>query len=144
MTGNRGYDPTNPSFLLDESLVPAVAQALQLIGYNISSVMDVFGRRDDGVKDPEIIEWCRTNQAIWIHADDRARREHRVQLQTSGIGTIWVHRPGGRLTAREQLRILAFALPRMIDTLTQGSRHRHYRVTATNPTSTPSFRPVDI
>ena len=29
MTGNLALDPTDPVFLLDESLVPAVARALQ-------------------------------------------------------------------------------------------------------------------
>ena len=142
MTGNLDYDPDNPLFLLDESLAPAVAQALRLVGYNIADVETAFGHK--GVKDPEIIEWCRTNQAIWIHADDRARRQHRAQLQTSGIRTIWVFRPRGRMTGREQLRILSFVLPKMIAALDQCTRHRHYRVSATNPTSTPSFRPTTI
>lgn len=142
MTGNLGYDPDNPLFLLDESLAPAVAQALRLVGYNIADVETAFGHK--GVKDPEIIEWCRTNQAIWIHADDRARRQHRAQFQTSGIRTIWVFRSRGRMTGRDQLRILSFVLPKMIAALDQGTRHRHYRASATNPTSTPSFRPVTI
>ncbi len=138
MTGNLGYDPTNPPFLLDESLAPAVTRALQLVGYNIVDVETAFGNK--GVKDPEIIEWCRANQVIWIHADDRARRQHKAQLLTSGIRTIWVYRTGGRMTGREQLRILAFVLPKMIEAMEQGGRHRHYRASATNPTSTPSFR----
>ena len=142
MTGNLGYDPTNPPLLLDESLAPVVAHALHLVGYNIFDVETAFGCK--GVKDPEIIEWCRTNQAIWIHADDRARRQHRAQLLTSGIRTIWVFRPRGRMTGKEQLRILAFILPKMIEALGQGTRHRHYRASATNPTSTPSFRPATI
>ena len=138
MTGNLGYDPDNPLFLLDESLAPAVARALRLVGYNIADVETAFGHK--GVKDPEIIEWCRTNQAVWIHADDRARRQHKAQLLTSGIRTIWIFRPRGRMTGKEQLRILAFVLPKMIEALGQGARHRHYRASATNPTSTPSFR----
>ena len=142
MTGNLGYDPDNPLFLLDESLAPAVARALRLVGYNIVDVETAFGHK--GVKDPEIIEWCRENQAVWIHADDRARRQHRAQLQTSGIRTIWVYRPQGRMTGREQLRILAFVLPKMIETLEQGLRRRHYRASATNPTSTPSFRHTEF
>ncbi len=142
MTGNLGYDPTNPPFLLDESLAPAVARALRLVGYNIADVETAFGHK--GVKDPEIIEWRRTNQAIWIHADDRARRQRKAQLLTSGIRTIWVFRPRGRMTGKEQLRILAFVLPKMIAALEQGARHRHYRASATNPTSTPSFRRVEI
>ena len=142
MTGNLGYDPDNPLFLLDESLPPATACALRIVGYNIFDVETALGRK--GVKDPEIIEWCRANQAIWIHADDRARRRHKAQLLTSGIRTILVFRPRGQMTGKEQLRILAFVLPKMIERLEQGARDRHYRASATNPTSTPSFRPTTI
>ena len=142
MTGNLGYDPDNPLFLLDESLTPATACALRIVGYNIFDVETALGRK--GVKDPEIIEWCRANQAIWIHADDRARRRHKAQLLTSGIRTILIFRPRGQMTGKEQLRILAFVLPKMIERLEQGARHRHYRASATNPTSTPSFRHTPI
>ena len=142
MTGNLGYDPDNPLVLLDESLPPATARALRIVGYNIFDVETALGRK--GVKDPEIIEWCRANQAIWIHADDRARRRHKAQLLTSGIRTILIFRPRGQMTGKEQLRILAFVLPKMIERLEQGARHRHYRASATNPTSTPSFRPTTI
>lgn len=140
MTGNLAYESRNPLFLLDESLAPIVAEALALVGHNIRNIDTAFGRK--GIGDPEIIEWCRTNRAIWIHADDRARREHGIALQTSGIRTIWVYRPGGRMTAQEQLRILAFAIPKMIEALDRQPRVRHYEVRATNPTSTPTFRRV--
>lgn len=140
MTGNLAYGSHNPLFLLDESLAPVVAQALRMVGHNILGVAEAFEGK--GVKDPEIIEWCRTNGAIWIHADDRARREHQKQIQTSGVRTIWVYRPGGRMTAQEQLRILAFAIPKMIEAMETRPRVRHYEVRSTNPTSTPTFRRV--
>ena len=63
MTGNLGYDPDNPLVLLDESLPPATARALRIVAYNIFDVETALGRK--GVKDPEIIEWCWANQAIW-------------------------------------------------------------------------------
>ena len=138
MTGNLGYEPHNPYFLLDESLAPIVAEALRLVGHNIRSVEETFGQK--GIGDPEIIEWCRANDAIWIHADDSARREHQKQIQTSGIRTIWVRRRQGRLSVQEQLRILAFAIPKMIEALEKQPRVRHYEAFAANPTSTPSFR----
>ena len=64
------------------------------------------------VKDPEIIEWCRQNNAIWVHADHRARKEHKHLLQTSGICTLCIYRKRGQMTGKEQLRILAFVLPK--------------------------------
>ena len=142
MTGNLALDPTDPVFLLDESLVPAVARSLQLDGYNFVDVAATFGTK--GPQDPEIIEWCGRNQAVWVHADDRARRQHRALLQTSGIRTLWIYRQRGRMTGKEQLRILAFVLPDLIQRLAEHPSVRHYRASATNPLAKPSLRPVRI
>ena len=140
MTGKPASNPHNVLFLLDESLVPAVAKALSLVGYEIESVGTAFGRK--GVSDPEIIDWCRRNGAVWIHADDRAKKEHRKLLQTSGIRTIWMYRKGGRMTGREQLRILSFVLPQFLSRRVGSPAARHYRASAANELSRPSLRPV--
>ena len=129
-------------FLLDESLAPVVARALTLVGYEISSTTDVFG--EQGVKDPEIIEWRSQNDVIWIHADDRARRDHRELLLTSGIRTLWIRRKGGAMTAREQLRILSSVLPRLTHNYGERSKARHYRASAVSEVSNPSLRPEQI
>ena len=148
MTGNSASEPPEPRFLLDESLAPRVADALGFVGYDIQGVATAFDPdgtgRAEGIKDPEIIEWCRTNGRVWIHADDRARKEHAALLLRSGTRTLWVFRPHGRMTAREQLRILAFALPKLLDHYETHPRRRHYRASATNPLSTPSLRVVDL
>ena len=44
MTGNLASNPDNPLFLLDESLAPVVAQALELVKYRFCTTVDVFGR----------------------------------------------------------------------------------------------------
>ena len=98
MTGNITSSPHEPLFLLDESLTPAVADALNLVGYNFSTVYETF--TDRGSLDPEIIAWCRNNGAAWIHADDRARRAHQALLQTSGIRTLLVSQERGRIWVR--------------------------------------------
>ena len=142
MTGNLAYEPPNVHFLLDESLAPTVAEALSLVGYNIAGVLSVLDKQ--GATDPEIIRWCSENEAVWIHADDRARREHRVQLQTSGIRTIWVYRQHGVMSTREQLRIVSFVLPQFIHKLREQPAVRHYKALATNDQSKPSLRPVEV
>lgn len=142
MTGNIVSNPGEPLFLLDASLTPAVAEALNLVDYGFTTVAAEFGR--EGIKDPEIIEWCRERQAVWVHADDRARRQHKALLQTSGIRTILIHRPGGRMTIREQLRVLSFVLPRFLENIQRRSGVRHFRATAANPMSVPSLRPERI
>ena len=140
MTGNLVFNPTDPVLLLDESLAPAVASSLASVGYNITSVETAFEK--DGVKDPEIITWCRNQQAVWIHADDRAKRQHKVLLETSGIRTLWIFRKKGSMTGKEQLRIIAYVLPQLADKWQRSPGTRHYRASATNILSKPSLRPV--
>ncbi len=146
MSGNDASELPNPQFLLDESLDPNVAKALSLVGHDIVDVKTAIDPMNDRpqILDPEIIEWCRVHGSVWIHADDRARRDHRKQLQTSGIRTLWVRRPGGRMTGREQLRILASAIPKLLDRYEKYPRRRHYWTSAPNPLSAPSVRPTDI
>lgn len=113
MNGSHESAERNPRLLLDASLSPVVAKALASVGWHIDYVSAVFGNND--AQDPEIIDWCRKNSAVWIHADDRAKKQHKATLQTSGIKTIWVYRQRGRMSAREQLRILSSILPRIIE-----------------------------
>lgn len=142
MPGKDASKLSDPRLLLDESLTPTVAQALALVGYPIKTVRQVWQR--EGTKDPEIIAWCQEKDAIWIHADDRARKVHRIQLQNSGIKTLWIHRPGGAMTGREQLRILSCVLPKLALKLREQPKVRHYKAGAANPTATPSFRPTKV
>ena len=142
MTGNHAYGPPSVRFLLDESLVPAVAQALQLVEYDILDVPSAFGK--EGTTDPELIDWCSDNAAVWIHADDRARKRHRALLQTSGIRTLWVYRKRGAMSAKEQLRVLSSVLPRLLRKIAEQPAMRHYRASAANEESAPSLRPISI
>ena len=142
MIGNRASLAINTRLLLDESLVPVVAQALALVGYEIADVESSLGMK--GVKDPEIIKWCKENNAVWIHADDRARKQHRALLLTSGIRTIWVYRKRGAMSGKEQLRVLTFVLPQLIRNWQESPRQRHYLVSATDEFSKPSLRTFSI
>lgn len=142
VTGKLVSRPDEPLLLLDESLTPAVADALSLVGYRFATLAAAFGRK--GVEDPEIIEWCRAQDAAWVHADDRARKEHRALLQRSGIRTVWVYRKQGRMSSREQLRILAFVLPQLFRKWEEQPRVRHYRVTAVDAYAKPGVRAVEL
>ena len=146
MSGNDSSELHSPQFLLDESLDPNVARALAIVDYDITDVRTALDpeRTRRRILDPEIINWCRERGSIWIHADDRARRDHKKQLQTSGIKTLLIRRPGGRMTGREQLRILAFVIPQLLDRYSKAPEVRHYRTGAVNPISKPSLRSVEI
>jgi hypothetical protein len=101
--------PDEPRFLLDSSLSRYVAIALRQVGYDVQAIDEAFGRHD-GVLDPEVITWVQQNQATWIHADNRSKTMHRIQIITSEIRVLWVIRPGGIMSAPLQLAVLSHAL----------------------------------
>ena len=112
------------------------------MGYNFTTVEDALGRR--GATDPQIIEWCRDRDAVWVHADDRAKKQHGKLLQVSGIRTLWLYRGRGRMSGKEQLRILAFVLPLFIQEFRNRTRSRHFRASASNEVAKPTLRPVAV
>lgn len=122
-------ETSNPPFLIDDSLDWNVAEALQLVCYNATSVYKAFNGQS-GVKDPVIIEWCRVNNTTWVHADDKARKEHRKDILTAKIRFLWVYRPGGIMSGKEQLRILSYVLPDLIDKFMNNPKKLHYKVSA--------------
>ncbi|MGI2336866.1 MAG: DUF5615 family PIN-like protein [Dehalogenimonas sp.] len=111
---------------MDEQLNPAVAEALRKVGYNIVSIKEAFDGRL-GVLDPEVIEWCRCNNAIWITADEKAKKQHVADICSSKIKVIWVHRKKGGMTAKEQLRVLSYTLPDLISRFANHRKH-HYKI----------------
>lgn len=111
--------------MLDESLDQAVAEALRLVGYNFTTVFRVFPGRAR-VPDHEIIEWLYRNDGVWVHADDKAKREHGKLIIAKNIRTLWIYRPRGMMSGAEQLRILSYVLPVLLDNYRQHPSRRHY------------------
>ena len=142
MIGNLESDPYSQRFLLDESLVPVVARALELVGYAFVDAASAMGRK--GATDPEIIKWCRDYNAVWVHADDRAKKQHKVLLETNAIRTLWVYRSGGKMSGKEQLRILSFVLPKLIRNFQARPTDRHYRANSANEQAKISLRPFQL
>ena len=88
----------------------------------------VFDKRSN-VKDPEVIEWARINHAVWVHADDSAKREHRKLIVAADIRTVWLFRHKGKMNDKEMLRALTVALPVILDQFTKHPNRRHLKVT---------------
>jgi len=136
-----------PLFLIDDSLVYQVANALALFEYNVTSVRVVFGGRDR-VKDPEIISWLAAldGPGVWIHADDRAKKQHRAEIIAGGISTVWVIRPGGSMSGKHQLRLLSWAIPNILDQYTPFHRPFHVRARERGESARPrpSVKPFSI
>ena len=137
MTGNTDSRRREPLFLLDESLASSVARTLALDGYEIRATTDVL--RKQGTEDQEIIEWCRQNNAVWIHADNKAKIQHQQLLRTSGIRTLLIRRKGGAMAPGEQLRILSSVLPRLIDKYGEQPTTLHYRAFISGKALNPSL-----
>jgi len=86
----------------------------------------VFER--EGVQDSEIIAWVGQRDGVWIHADDRARMQHGKQMLTSGISTLWVHRPRGGMSSADQLRAIIYVLEEYLIIKNESRRPVHYQV----------------
>jgi len=117
-----------PILWIDESLSPYVAKALRLVDYNTLTVKDVSefeGRIKVG--DEEIIPWLGAKDAVWVHADDNAKREHKKLIVAKRIRTLWVYRPKGKMSSRDQLLLLSHVLPDFLERLKAKPKQKHYK-----------------
>lgn len=126
------WQPTQ-QYLLDESLNPALAEALRIAGWPIQNVFELFGvQPPTRILDEQIIPRCREENRIWITADDAARKRHARQLGDHDIRVLWVKRPGGRMGTPYQLAHLSQSLLKFdMHLATRRERHRHYEIGST-------------
>lgn len=132
-------------FLLDSSLDRFVADALKLVGYDFTSVYNVWEGKDK-VLDPEIISWAQANDRCWVHADDSYKRDHARQILTSQIRTILVYRKAGIMRGADQLRVLAWTLQEIMEKFRRHPARRHYilRVHGSLPNTRVAIDPVEM
>ena len=124
--------PDEPILWIDNSLSPIVAKALKDVGYNavVQDDFPEFHVLPRVLDDEHIIPWCAEHDAIWVHADDNARTEHAKKIVAGNVRTIWVYLPPGfKASSREQLRLLAFSLPDILEDLcSDDPKWRHYEI----------------
>ncbi len=102
-----------------------------MVGYNAFTFRALDEFRDlKGIDDEDIIPWCGEHDAIWVHADDNSKVEHKKRLETHGVKTIWLYRPKGRMSSKDQLRALTYALPRALDRL---QKYQHIAIRVKGP-----------
>jgi len=119
-----------------------VSSALNLVGYNAFTFKDLEEFKDrDGVDDEEIIPWCGSHKAIWVHADDKAKVEHKKLIEEHQVKSIWVYRPNGKMSNKDQLRALSCGLPRALDRL-KKFQHIEIRVKGMPPEQGYSVKPL--
>lgn len=114
---------------MDESLSPNVGKSLRLVGYPITLVHEIEAFADVvSVKDENLIPWMGEHSAVWIHADDDAKRRHRKLLLAHRVRTLWVRRPKDGMSSRQQLRVLSYVMDDFLQRLQTQRRKRHYEL----------------
>ena len=104
-------------------------KALYLVGYPITLVHEIAAFEGVvAVKDEQLIPWMGDHNAVWIHADDEAKRRHRKLLLAHAIRTLWVRRPKSGMSSRQQLRMLSYVLDDLLQRLQTQPRKRHYEL----------------
>lgn len=98
------------------------------MGFNAVSVRDGWPR--EGVSDTEIIPWVAHQGGVWVHADDKAKKQHRRQMLSSGISTLWVKRPKHGMSGADQLRAIAYVIQNYLNRFDAAKGPVHYRVSA--------------
>lgn len=116
-------------FLLDNSLNPAIAEALRKVDFDIRSVRDVWGDVPGGVKDPTIIDWCAEYGGTWLTTDVAAKRQHEQQAKLRRISVVWYHQPKQGWSTRQQHWTITKFLDRISGELASGDII-HFRVGA--------------
>ena len=122
-----------PWFLLDESLSHFVSDALEMVGYPITSCAK---QGLLGWPDQELIPWMAERGYVWVTKDDVARTEHREEILRERISVVWVRgqeRPNRTvakddLSPKQQHRMLTDELDNISDIVVQARGPRYFLV----------------
>ena len=118
------------SYCYDESLPPAIGEALKAVGFPV-----VLAAK--GTPDEELIpEMGRRNQT-WITKDDRSKTQHEGLLSAANISVVWVrgltHGKGKKrsslsrnATLKDILRMLVNKLDRITDEIAKARGPRYF------------------
>ena len=109
-----------PLYLLDECISHRFAVPFKALGYDMTSVNDVFPKDQlilhgkKSAEDPEIIDWLGKQQSnynipgVWITDDWEASKLHAKLILANSICVFWVCDPLNKaLRSMQQLQVLA-------------------------------------
>ena len=117
--------------LLDEGLSPRISKALRLVDYDFVSIGNPPQTPSRGAEDPEVIQWCHDNKAVWFTPDWGAKDEHDALLQKTGISVVWIRQAGKSLRTRGQFSQIAQHLEQILAKL-EGESNLHFEITTSN------------
>lgn len=119
-----------PLYLIDENLSPSLAPVFAAVGYKVTSVKQAFSGRS-GVSDEEIIRWLSERgrqNAVWVTADEDARRVHEKLIHAANISVLWILRPRRRgLTGLQELQLLSLVIEKVTATVAEAQHPVYLR-----------------
>ena len=130
MPGNTNSRLREVSYCYDESLPPAIGNALAAVGFPI-----VFA--DKGTLDEDLIPRMGRLNQTWITKDDRAKIQHENLLSDASISVVWVrgmaHGKGKKRQSLQRnpslkdiLRMLVNKLDRITDEINKARGPRYF------------------
>jgi predicted nuclease of predicted toxin-antitoxin system len=124
------------TFFLDECLPYHVALILKQVGYPITCWYEEF-QRQQGLKDPYLIQYMGAKHYIWITKDDTAKREHEPDIRAAQISVIWVsglERPTNKpkqnfIAIKDLHRMLTEKLDNVESMIANSNKPQYFRLT---------------
>jgi len=77
-------------------LSPDIASSLEPFGFEIVHIKKLikeipqFQNRPEGIPDPELYEYCRDNNYVFITHDYSARKQHEADIKAARIHVVWI------------------------------------------------------
>jgi len=115
-------------FLFDGCIPRQVAQALNIVNYDVEHIQTVTELADDG-DDAEIIEWCKKNDAVLVTADYKLSKTRRYAelLKETGRSAAFFRPPSKRgWTRKEWFKQAVRRIDKMEEVFSKGSP-RYFR-----------------
>ncbi len=130
MLGKTSSQPRRVSYCYDESLPPAIGEALKAVGFPV-----VLPPK--GVKDEDLIPEMGRRGQVWITKDDRSKTHHERLLVSSKVSVVWVrgltHEKRNRRASLQRnasmkdiLRMLANKLDQITNEITKANGPRYF------------------
>ena len=107
----------DPFYLIDHNLSPSFAPVFTALGYKVTSVKESFPNHVR-VPDEEIIDWLAARgrqNAVWVTADEDAKKTHAKLILARGISVMWVFRPKKGLSGLQELQLLSLVIEHVTD-----------------------------
>jgi hypothetical protein len=110
----------SPLLFIDACLADnPLAIALQAVNYNAIACNKQF---PNATPDPTIIQWLALQGGIWITADEKAKRQHALEIKKAGVHVIWIKRSKNGMNAKNQLLLILWIIDPILQEISRAKR----------------------